>query len=356
MSGREVQLRSVGTALPGPAIDNATLARRFGVGEVWEQWVEAFLGTRTRHLSVDLFTGEVDGWLADLGALAGQRALAAAGVAPGEVDLIVLATSSPDQLMPATVNVIADRLGIDEIPSFQLQSGCSGALQALDLARQLLLGGRHRTALVLGGDVSAKQWDLTADPRTVPQAQLVNAAMFGDGVGAAVLGVDAEPGTQPGTQPGAGSVVLREVRVRLGGLGRPSGHVVEWFGVADRHRLGPGVDEDYKAIEQLVPGLAEQVLDELLHDVGWKRSDVDYLLPPQLSGRMTAKIVETLAVQGAVEVTVVPDVGNTGNALPFFQLERLLPRLSPGDRAVALAIESSKWIRSAFALEKVAAP
>lgn len=350
MSGREVELRSVGTALPGPAIDNAALARRFGVGEVWEQWVAAFLGTRTRHLAVDLHTGEVEASLADLGTLAGQRALAAAGVAPGEVDLLVLGTSSPDQLMPATVNVIADQLGIDEIPSFQLQSGCSGALQALDLARQLLLGGRHRTALVLGGDVSTKQWDLTADPRTVPQAQLVNAAMFGDGVGAVVLTARDEPSA------GTEAVLLREVRVRLGGLGRPSGHVVEWFGIADRHRLHAGVAEDYKAIERLVPGLAEQVLDELLGDVGWKRSEVDYLLPPQLSGRMTAQIVERLALDDAAEVTVVADVGNTGNALPFFQLERLLPRLAAGDRAVALAIESSKWIRSAFALEKVAGP
>ncbi|OAA27543.1 3-oxoacyl-(acyl-carrier-protein) synthase-3 [Frankia sp. EI5c] len=348
MTGLEVQLRSVGTALPGPAIDNAALARRFGLGDVWEQWVETFLGTRTRHLSVDLNTGEVDGWLADLGTLAGQRALAAAGVTPGEVDLLVLATSSPDQLMPATVNVIADRLGIDDIPSFQLQSGCSGALQALDLARQLLLGGRHRTALVLGGDVSAKQWDLTIDPRSIPQGELVSAAMFGDGVGAAVLGV--------GDEGTPGAVALREVRVRLGGLGRPSGHVVEWFGVADRDRVRSGVAEDYKAIEQLVPGLAEQVLGELLDDVGWKRSEIDYLLPPQLSGRMTARIVEQLAVEGAVEVTVVPDTANTGNALPFFQLERLLPRLTAGERAVAVAIESSKWIRSAFALEKAAAP
>ena len=345
MGGREVHLRSAGTALPGPALTNAVLARRFGVGEVWEQWVEAFLGTRTRHLAVDLFTGEVEAWLADLGAQAGGRALAAAGVEAGEVDLVVLATSSPDQLMPATVNVVADRLGIDDVPTFQLQSGCSGAVQALDLARQLLLGGRHRTALVLGGDVSAKQWDLTADPASVPQTELVNAAMFGDGAGAVVLS----------TEPGPGSAVLREVRVRLTGLGRPPGHTVDWFGIADRHALRSGTREDYKAVEELVPPLAEQVLAELLDDVGWKRADVDYLLPPQLSGRMTARIVERLGVDGAVEISVVRDIGNTGNALPFFQLAHLLPRLAEGQRAVALAIESSKWIRSAFAVEKARA-
>ena len=338
----DTHLLGVGTALPGPALDNSVLARLFQVGEAWEQWVEAFIGTRTRHLSVDLETGEVDQWLADLGTTAGANALASAGVEPGEVDLVVMGTSSPDQLMPATVNVIADRLGIDDVPSYQLQSGCSGALQALDVARQLLLAGRHDTALVLGGDVCAKHYDLSVDPRKLDQAELVNAVMFGDGAGAVVLG----------RAPRGDSVVLREVRVRLAGGGRPSGHMVDWFGVADRHRLRSGTTEDYKAIEALVPVLATDVLGELLDELGWKRDDLDYLLPPQLSGRMTARIVQAMEVPGATEVSVVRDIGNTGNALPFFQLERLLPRMTSGQRAVAVAVESSKWIKSAFALEK----
>ncbi len=339
----DTHLLAVGTALPGPALDNSVLARLFQVGEAWEQWVEAFIGTRTRHLSVNLETGEVEQWLADLGATAGTRALSSAGVEPGEIDLLVMGTSSPDQLMPATVNMIADRLGIDDVPSYQLQSGCSGALQALDVARQLLLAGRHETALVLGGDVCAKQYDLSVDPRQLPQAELVNAVMFGDGAGAVVLS----------RTPRDGSVVLREVRVRLAGAGRPSGHMVDWFGVADRKSLRSGTTEDYKAIEELVPLLAVDVFGELLAELDWKPEDLDYLLPPQLSGRMTARIVQALAVPGAAEISCVRDTGNTGNALPFFQLERLLPQMTLGQRAVAVAVESSKWIKSGFALEKV---
>jgi 3-oxoacyl-[acyl-carrier-protein] synthase-3 len=80
---------------------------------------------------------------------------------------------------------------------------------------------------------------------------------------------------------------------------------------------------------------------------------VDYVLPPQLSGRMTARITERLDIGQAQEVSCVVDVGNTGNALPFFQLERALPRMIAGDRAVGISVESSKWIKAGFGLEKV---
>ncbi|HEX2313443.1 MAG TPA: 3-oxoacyl-ACP synthase III family protein [Thermomonospora sp.] len=337
----DVHLVAAGTALPGPAVDNATLARRFGGDTLWEQWADAFIGTRARHFSVDLETGEVRFRLADLARTAAERALSAAGVAAADVDVMVMGTSSPDMLMPATVNVVADELGVNDIPTYQLQSGCTGAVQALDLAYALLRTGRHRTALVLGGDVCTKHLDLTLDPSTLSPDELVPGLMFGDGAGAAVLS----------TEPAAGSAVVRHVLVRLTGTGRPPGHTVEWYGPADRDREGTAVGEDYKAIEESVPVMAEEILAELLDELDWK--DVDYLLPPQLSGRMTAHIVDRLDLLDAHEISVVAETGNTGNALPFFQFERLLPRLAAGDRAVGIAVESSKWIKGGVALEKV---
>jgi 3-oxoacyl-[acyl-carrier-protein] synthase III len=343
MSGPEIHVLSVGTALPGAPVDNATLAARLGVPPVWREWVDSFIGTRTRHFAIDLETGERRCTLADLGETAAARALDAAGLRPGDVDLVVLGTASPDMLMPATVNVIADRLGIDNVPTYQLQSGCSGAVQALDVARTMLQAGRHRTALVLGGDNSAKHFDLNVDFAALDPAEQVNVVLFGDGAGAAVLSAG----------PATGSPVIRHALVKLAGLNRPPGQIVEWYG-----RGGPGpadgkaVVEDYKAIEESVPALAAEVLDELLDELGWKESDVDYLLPPQLSGRMTARITQALDVPGAIEVSCVADTGNTGNALPFFQLERTLPQMVAGDRAVGIAVESSKWIKAGFVLEK----
>jgi 3-oxoacyl-[acyl-carrier-protein] synthase-3 len=207
----------------------------------------------------------------------------------------------------------------------------------------MLLTGRHHRALVIGGDTVAKHVDLSLDLARLPPAQLVSVVLFGDGAGAAVLS----------SSPGPGSAVLRRVFVRLTGLNRTPGHTVEWFGVGDRYSDRPGGGEDYKAIEEWVPVMAEEILTELLDELGWKAADLDYLLPPQLSGRMTAQIVERLAVPGAQEISCVTHTGNTGNALPFFQLERALPQMTAGDRALGIAVESSKWIKAGFAVEKV---
>jgi 3-oxoacyl-[acyl-carrier-protein] synthase-3 len=338
----DIHIRSVGTALPGPAIDNATLVRRFGAPGVTEQWIDAFVGTRQRHFAVSLDTGEVRCTLADLGDTAGRRALEAAGLTGADVDLMVMGTSSPDMLMPATVNLIADRLGVDHVPTYQMQSGCAGAIQALDVAHQMLRAGRGRCALVIGGDTCAKHLDLGIDYTTLSRAEQVNGMLFGDGAGAAVLS----------SAPGPGSAVIRGVYLQLVGLGRAPGQVVEWFGRAGRDSGAAAVLEDYKAIEESVPELAAQALAELLEALGWKKEEFDYLLPPQLSGQMTTRITERLDAPQAQEVSCVADTGNTGNALPFFQLERVLPRMITGDRAVAIAIESSKWIKAGFGLEK----
>jgi 3-oxoacyl-[acyl-carrier-protein] synthase-3 len=342
MTSPDISILSVATALPGPPIDNITLARRFGMGEAWTNWVDTFVGTKNRHYAVDLETGETRHTLADLGVEVGERALESAGMTADQIDLIVLATASPDQLMPATVNVVADRLGVDGVPSFQLQSGCTGAVQALKLAQQMLLSGACRTALVLGGDVSYKHLDPDADITAALPAQLVNLVLFGDGVGGAVLS----------TEPAPGSTTLHDVLLRLTGRGRPPGQTVQWYGVGRRPE-GPAASEDYKAIEASVPTMAAEVLQELYEGQGWKESDLDFILPPQLSGRMTKRIMEHLAVDGPEEVTCVHEIGNNGNGLVFFQLEKALNRMEPGQRALAVAIEASKWIRGGLALEKV---
>lgn len=339
----DVYLRSAGTVLPGPPIDIPTLAKRFNLPSVWEQWVDSFIDTPNRHYSVDLDTGELRYSLTDLATTAGERALAAAGASPVEIDLIVMGTSSPDMLMPATVNVVADRLGIDDVPTYQLQSGCAGAVQALDVARRFLSTGEHRNALVIGADSCAKHLDLSADVSALPPGEQVNGVLFGDGAGAAVLG----------TEPGNDEVTLRWTKVRCVGRGRQPGQILNWFGAADRRVDRPAAVEDYQAVQESVPPLAAETLDEVLAALDWERGELDYVLPPQLSGRMTDAITAGLGVPDAREISCVRDTGNTGNALPFFQLERLLPRMITGDRAIGVAIESSKWIKAGFALEKV---
>ncbi|PPK66160.1 3-oxoacyl-ACP synthase III family protein [Actinokineospora auranticolor] len=338
----DVHLLSAGTALPGAPVTNAALAARFGMDALWEQWIDTFIGTRSRHLALDLDTGERVGGLADLATAAAERAIADAALSPSDIDLVVLATATPDRLMPTTASVVADRLGIDGVPAFQLQSGCSGAVQALEVARRFLLDGRYRNALVLGGDVVARFFDLTADLRRVPPTELVGFVLFGDGAGAAVLSTD----------PAPGAAALRSVFTRLVGANREPGATLDWYGPHERAVRGTGASEDYKAIERHVPDMAAEVVKELLDDAGWTGDDVEHLLPPQLSGRMTELIADRLGVGGR-RVTCVRETGNIGNGIVFFQLERLLGELRPGERAIGVSIESSKWIKSGFALEGV---
>ncbi len=342
MDASQIRIAAVGTALPDPPIDNAMLARQFGMNDLWEQWVDGFIGTRTRHLAVDISTGEQRFTLADLGETAARKALDSAGLDALDVDLMIFSTATPDQLMPTTGNVVADRLEINGIPTYQIQSGCSGAVQALELARTVLAAGQHQTALVIGGDVCARYYDTTADLRTMPPGEMVNRVLFGDGAGAAVLT----------TEPVPNSVAIRGITTRLVGLGRAPGQTLEWFGLTDRDGRA-AVVEDYKAIEELIPAMAGEVMAELLDSLDWRADELDFLLPPQLSGRMTQRIVAQLPPTGAREISCVVETGNTGNGLPYLQLERLLEQMKAGERAIGIAVESSKWINAGYALERV---
>jgi 3-oxoacyl-[acyl-carrier-protein] synthase-3 len=335
----ERYILATGTALPGEPIGNDVLSNRFGINETW---VENFIGTRTRHFAVDLGTGQVTHTLTDLGAQAAAAAMAAAGIEPWEIDFVVLGTATPDELMPATVNRIADRLGIDQVPTYQLQSGCAGAIQALDVATRLL-DDEHETGLVIGADICAKHLVVDRAAPGVAPAQLVNYVLFGDGAGAVVLT----------NKPTPGAMRVHRVLNRFTGLGQEPGQVIRWFGLADRHSDLPAFEEDYKAIEQRVPGLARETLLETLEQTGWHLTRPDFLLPPQLSGRMTQHIVKGLGMDGAAEISCVADTGNNGNALPFLQLDLLAQRIKPGQRAVAVAIESSKWIKGGFTVEAI---
>jgi 3-oxoacyl-[acyl-carrier-protein] synthase-3 len=341
MNQADIHILAVGTELPGPLIDNATLIRRFGLPQAWEEWIDIFVGTKSRHFAIDIESGERKQTLTDMGTLAGRRALEKAGVDPGSIDVAVMGAAMPDMLMPATVNLIADRLGINDLPTYQLQAGCTGAIQALDLAIQLLRSGQYRTALVLGGDSIAKHLDLDIDPNDTSAGLHVNAMLFGDGAGAAVLTTDPVPGTP----------VLRQAFVRMLGLGRPPGQIVEWFGLADLKKTHEPVSEDFKVIEESVPAMAVAAFQDLLDFLDWKKSEVDFLLPPQLSAKMTARVVEQLDARTASVISRVEEIGNTTNAIPFFQLEQLIPRLLPGNRAIGISVETSKWIKGGYAVE-----
>jgi 3-oxoacyl-[acyl-carrier-protein] synthase III len=340
---KQIYIHSIGTALPGPPVSNEMLARRLGMTSQWEQWVETFIGTRSRYFSVDLQTGKPHCSLAELCRDAADTALADGELSYSDVEAVVLATATPDMLMPATVNIVADDLGIDGVPTYQLQSGCTGAIQAISTACHMLSTGDYRTALVIGGDIGARFYDFDGDFSRLPPDEMVHYVLFGDGAGAAVLS----------TVPGPGALAIKDVFTRLMGLGRLPGQILDWYGPVDRNSSRKVASEDYKAIEELVPDMTAEVREEICARVSWKASDVEFLLPPQLSGRMSDVLVKRLAMPGAAEISRVHETGNNGNATPFFQLETAFTQMESGQRVLAICIESSKWIKAGLAAEKV---
>ncbi|WP_150244409.1 3-oxoacyl-ACP synthase III family protein [Nocardiopsis quinghaiensis] len=346
-----MRIKALSEVLPGTPVTNRDLAERFGLHE---RWLERITGNRTRYLCDPDSPDGVPKLTGELATDAGRQAMDSAAVGPGDLDFLILATASPDHLMPSTANLVADRLGLNDLPVFQLMSGCAGALQGLYTARALLASGAER-GLVIGADTCRRLMPSSDEAvRELGPAGMVNFAMFGDGAGAAVV----EAGG------GGPALTTEHMILRTVGKGREPAQLVRWYGAGGAPAVPgpkgepvpePMAEEDYKAIEANVPGLAAEVLTELAASVGWPVAEVEHVLTPQLNGVMTERIREHMGVRPEQAVSCVADTGNNGNALPFIQLNRALRRIADapdghGGRVLLTAIESSKWVVSGMAL------
>ncbi|TMN23741.1 3-oxoacyl-ACP synthase III family protein [Lentibacillus cibarius] len=317
-----------------------------------EDWIDELIGTKTRHFAIDFSKKQVTFQLEDLCKEAASQALEQSGIEPGQIDLVVMSTATPDHLMPATVNLVADQLGLNGVPTYEIQAGCSGAIQGIEVAYRFLKSGAFSNALVIGGDVCNKYMDLNRDFKKLRSSELINYALFGDGAGAVVLS----------TQTDCDGIKIQNIINEFVGLDRKPGQVMNWFGfipenVSDmgkreQRKKFQSAKEDYKAIEEHVPVMSKEVIDGQLQAEDWIKGEVDYFLPPQLSGNMTNKIVEGLEIDPLKAINCVAETGNNGNALPYIQLQALSQQMKSGERAVGAAIESSKWIQTGIALIK----
>ncbi|MBZ5750617.1 MULTISPECIES: ketoacyl-ACP synthase III [Metabacillus] len=345
----DIKIVSLGTFLPGKQITNKEMEDVLGIRE---DWIESMIGNETRHFAVNFQEKTVEYDLIDL---CEKAALDAFEKSPleslEEIDLIILSTATPDHLMPATVNLLADRLGLQGIPTYQIQAGCSGALQGLDVAQQFLKANHYKNALVVGGDVCNKYLDLNRDFHKLRSSELINYALFGDGAGAAILTKNTE---EPGFK-------LVQISNKFEGLNREPAQIMNWIGSIPSDVQGmssrqisskyPAAKEDYKAIEEHVPTLTKEMFNTLLEENNWGKDKVHHFLPPQLGWNMTKKIIDFADLDHDKTTNCVKETGNNGNALPYVQLAKLREKVKLNEKVVGVAIESSKWIKTGIVLQ-----
>ncbi len=333
----KVKIIGVGEYLPGKPISNNQMEKVFGIKS---EWIELVLGNKSRHFAIDLEKNKISHTLVDMSVLAAEKAMKHGKTTKDEIDLLILSTATSDKLMPASVNVIAERLGMNNIATFQIQTGCAGCVQAFQLAKSLLSDGSYRRALVISADTTYKFLDLERDFTEMPPDEMVNIALFGDGAGASVIAIGDD---QPGLE-------LVHIVNRLEGLDRDPGHILDWEAVNGNKQLKNQNDqmasEDYKAIENNVPLMTDELIEELL-DIGEKnKEEIEFFLPPQLGGNMTNDIIKNCELDIEKCINRVKNVGNTGNSTPYFQFVEVWDKLKQGDDVLLITIESSKWIKT----------
>jgi 3-oxoacyl-[acyl-carrier-protein] synthase III len=281
------RITGTGSALPARAVSNAELAAelaRRGI-ETSDEWITARTGIRSRYLAEPGLT------TAELGTRAARAALAAAGRSPADCDLLLVATSTPDQIFPSTACLIQAQLGNAGAAAFDVQAVCSGFVYALTTADALVRTGVYRCALVIGAEVFSRilDWD---DRGTC--------VLFGDGAGAVVLEASEAPGLLAARLHADGS--------QAGVLATP-GRVAQ--GRVEGH---PFLTMDGHAVFRLaVSSLCDSAL-EVLEAAGLQAADLDWLIPHQANVRILAAIAKRLGVPESKLIVTLDQQGNTSAA------------------------------------------
>lgn len=276
------RIAGTGGYLPVRSVSNQELAARV---DSTDEWIQSRTGIESRHFAAE---GELT---SDLAAEAGRRALAAAKAGVGEVDLIVVATTTPDQTFPSTACIVQDKLGLGPSAAFDLQAVCAGFVYALSVADRMIAGGQHDCALVIGADVFSRLLDFQ-DRRTC--------VLFGDGAGAVVLR----------RSPTAGILASR-----LGADGRQRDILRLRGAIRDGRLHGhPYVEMDGPAVFRTAVRELEINARETLAQAGLQAGDLDWYIPHQANIRIIRALADKLDLPEQRVVTSLARQGNTSAA------------------------------------------
>lgn len=297
-----------GSYLPPKRVTNAQLAAQLaqkGI-ETSDEWIVTRSGISARHYA------ERDVQASDLAVRAAQHALEAADVSPNDIDLIILATSTPDHFggFPSTACVVQRKLGIaNGGAAFDVQAVCSGFAYAMAIADSLIKSGAHKKALVIGAEVFSRI--LNFEDRTT-------CVLFGDGAGAVVLSASNEPGilaTKLHANGSQGDILCVP--------GAVNGGVIE--GSAYLYMDGP-------AVFKLAVTVLERVANEALEIAGMTADQIDWLIPHQANIRIMQGTAKKLGLPMERMVVTVDEQGNTSAASIPLALDAAVRdgRIKPG--------------------------
>ncbi len=280
------QIVGCGGYLPERVVTNHELATWVDTSD---EWITERTGIKQRHVAAE---GE---FTSDLALKAAERALASAGMEPDEIDMIVLATATPDETFPATATRVQARLGMTRGFAFDVQAVCSGFVYALAVADNFLRLGQARTALVIGAETFSRILDWK-DRRTC--------VLFGDGAGAVVL--RATPGNGNGSDRGVLSTHLHSD-------GRMHDSLYVDGGPSTTRTVGYLRMNGPEVFKHAVTKLAE-VVEEALAANGLTGADVDWLVPHQANKRIIDGMARRLGLGSNRVVTTVDRHANTSAA------------------------------------------
>ena len=278
-------IRGVGAYLPERALTNDDLARMVDTSDTW---IRERTGIRKRHIAAD---GELT---SDIATAAARRALADADLAADQVDLIVLATTTPDRTFPATATAVQAKLGMGTGAAFDVQAVCSGFLFALSTADSLLRQGLFRTALVIGAETFSRLLDWSDRSTCV---------LFGDGGGAVVL--EARP-AGPRADEG---IIAHHLRTD----GTKADLLYVDGGVSSTGTIGHVRMEGNKVFKHAVANISDAVT-RILEATSLTPDDIDWFVPHQANQRILDGVARKLGIDEAKVVSTVGEHGNTSAA------------------------------------------
>ena len=281
------RIAGTGSYLPEKVLSNQDLEKMV---ETSDQWIQERTGIRKRHIAAD------DQTTCDLAEQAARRALEAAGKSAEDLDLIVVATTTPDKIFPSTACLLQQRLGNHGCAAFDIQAVCTGFVYAMGVADKFIKTGAARTALVVGAETLSRIVDWTDRGTCI---------LFGDGAGAMVLEASDTPGVLSTHLHADGA--YEELLHVPGGISRGFDMATE---AGDPHFMQMKGNEVFK----MAVNTLGRIVDETLAANDMKKTDIDWLVPHQANIRIIKATARKLSMDMDNVVITVDEHGNTSAA------------------------------------------